>query len=82
MQPQRGRGAPDPHRAGLEILKDTIDGALCLTFAPPPLPAEPGPADPPAPADAAAASATAAPAAAGDVDNVELVEGAGALPID
>lgn len=23
---QRGRGAPDPHRAGLEILKDTIDG--------------------------------------------------------
>lgn len=23
---QRGRGAADPHRAGLEVLKDTIDG--------------------------------------------------------
>ena len=35
---QRGRGAPDPHRAGLEVLKDTVDGALCLSFAPPSLP--------------------------------------------
>ena len=32
----RGRGAHDPHRAGLEILKDCVDGAVCLAFAPPP----------------------------------------------
>jgi len=31
----RGRGAPDPHRAGLEVLRDAVDGALCLAFAPP-----------------------------------------------
>ena len=31
----RGRGALDGHRAGLEILRDTIDGAVCLAFAPP-----------------------------------------------
>jgi hypothetical protein len=32
----RGRGALDEHRAGLEILKDCVDGALCLAFCPPP----------------------------------------------
>jgi len=27
---QRGRGAPDPHRAGLEVLKDTVDGEYAV----------------------------------------------------
>ncbi|EOD19407.1 hypothetical protein EMIHUDRAFT_242840 [Emiliania huxleyi CCMP1516] len=31
----RGRGALDIHRAGLEVLKDCVDGAVCLAFAPP-----------------------------------------------
>jgi len=31
----RGRGALDLHRAGLEILKDCVDGAICLAFEPP-----------------------------------------------
>jgi len=31
----KGRGAPDPHRAGLEILTDAADGVLCLAFDPP-----------------------------------------------
>ena len=31
----RGRGALDPHRAGLEVLKDCVDGAICLAFSPP-----------------------------------------------
>ena len=34
----RGRGALDVHRAGLEVLKDCVDGACCLAFAPPPPP--------------------------------------------
>ena len=34
--PQGGGGAPDVHRAGLEVLRDCVDGALCLAFAPPP----------------------------------------------
>ena len=32
----RGKGALDPHRAGLEVLKDCVDGACCLAFSPPP----------------------------------------------
>ena len=32
----RRGGAPDVHRAGLEVLRDCVDGALCLAFAPPP----------------------------------------------
>ena len=31
----RGRGAPDTHRAGLEVLRDCVDGVLCLAFDPP-----------------------------------------------
>lgn len=31
----RGKGSLDPHRAGLEVLKDCVDGAVCLAFAPP-----------------------------------------------
>ena len=31
----RGRGAADPHRAGLEVLRDCVDGAVCLAFSPP-----------------------------------------------
>jgi len=31
----RGRGSLDLHRAGLDVLKDTVDGALCLAFEPP-----------------------------------------------
>ena len=31
----RGRGAPDVHRAGLEVLRDCVDGVLCLSFEPP-----------------------------------------------
>jgi ribosome biogenesis GTPase A len=31
----RGRGALDPHRAGLEVLRDCVDGAVCLAFHPP-----------------------------------------------
>ena len=31
----RGRGALDAHRAGLEILKDCVDGVVCLAFVPP-----------------------------------------------
>jgi hypothetical protein len=31
----RGKGALDPHRAGLEVLKDCVDGAVCLAFVPP-----------------------------------------------
>ena len=50
----RGKGALDLHRAGLEVLKDCVDGALCLAFDPPP-PSELG----------VAAAATPAPAAAG-----------------
>jgi len=33
----RGRGALDLHRAGLEVLRDCIDGAICLAFDPPKL---------------------------------------------
>jgi len=32
----RGRGSLDLHRAGLDVLKDCVDGALCLAFEPPP----------------------------------------------
>lgn len=28
-------GAPDFHRAGLEVLRDTVDGFVLLAFAPP-----------------------------------------------
>ena len=28
-------GALDAHRAGLEILRDCVDGVVCLAFAPP-----------------------------------------------
>ena len=31
----RGKGSLDPHRAGLEVLKDCVDGAVCLAFVPP-----------------------------------------------
>ena len=31
----RGKGALDAHRAGLEVLKDCVDGAVCLAFVPP-----------------------------------------------
>ena len=31
----RGRGAPDTHRAGLELLKDVVDGVVCLAVSPP-----------------------------------------------
>ena len=31
----RGRGAADAHRAGLEVLRDCVDGAVCLAFSPP-----------------------------------------------
>ena len=31
----RGRGAPDVHRAGLEVLRDAVDGVVCLAFLPP-----------------------------------------------
>ena len=30
------RGGARRHRAGLEVLRDCVDGALCLAFAPPP----------------------------------------------
>jgi hypothetical protein len=30
-------GGPDMHRAGLEIIRDTVDGFVLLSFAPPPL---------------------------------------------
>ena len=32
----RGRGALDVHRAGLEVLRDCVDGAVCLAFVDPP----------------------------------------------
>ena len=31
----RGGGAPDVHRAGLEIIRDCVDGVICLCFYPP-----------------------------------------------
>ena len=31
----RGGGAPDVHRAGLEIIRDCVDGIVCLCFQPP-----------------------------------------------
>ena len=31
----RGGGAPDVHRAGLEIIRDCVDGVICLSFHPP-----------------------------------------------
>ena len=31
----RGGGAPDVHRAGLEIIRDCVDGIVCLCFHPP-----------------------------------------------
>lgn len=31
----RGKGSLDPHRAGLEVLKDCVDGAILLAFDPP-----------------------------------------------
>lgn len=31
----KGHGAPDIHRAGLEIIRDCVDGAICLCFHPP-----------------------------------------------
>ena len=31
----RGKGGADTHRAGLEVLRDCVDGLLCLAFAAP-----------------------------------------------
>ena len=31
----RGGGAPDVHRAGLEMIRDCVDGVVCLCFHPP-----------------------------------------------
>jgi ribosome biogenesis GTPase A len=60
----RGKGALDLHRAGLEVLKDCVDGALCLAFDPPPLSelgvASAAAAPPPALLAASAAAAAAA----------------------
>ena len=40
----RGKGGADTHRAGLEVLRDCVDGLLCLSFAPPSPPTAPSPA--------------------------------------
>ena len=45
-----GKGC-DAHRAGLEVLRDCVDGAVCLAFRPPPE----GPATAPAPDDSTSA---------------------------
>ena len=33
----RGGGAPDVHRAGLEIIRDCVDGIVCLCFSSAPI---------------------------------------------